>query len=236
MALPTDRHIDRATDRATDRACARPEGLASASTRAEASLVQAIAHWRERGADRVEPVRFRLIEAMARRAQGCEGAARAIIDDKLSALLATQVAAFEQQEAHRGDTAPAVTPTAPSPLAQLVSLLDAQHPAPATPAAKPTPARGTAGKPAELKAVKQFRSTWRRISTDQRLNKALADVPVNAGPLNSQRLIHRTLSLMREVSPEYVERFVAYVDALSWLDDVAGSGTVPKAAKGAKGR
>lgn len=78
-------------------------------------------------------------------------------------------------------------------------------------------------RPTELKAVQQFRSTWQRLSTDQRLSKALAQVPRNAGPLNSQRLIHRTLTVMRDVSPEYLERFVAYVDALGWLDDVAGN-------------
>jgi len=71
--------------------------------------------------------------------------------------------------------------------------------------------------------VQQFRSTWTRLSADQRLTQALAKVPDNAGPLNSQRLLHRSLALMRDLSPDYLERFVSYVDALLWLDEAAGS-------------
>lgn len=207
------------------------------ATAQDADVLQAIEAWRARGADRVAPVRFKLIEAMARRAQACEGTARKVIEDKLSVLLAEQVEAFEQQAAPTA-TAAGVTSR---PLAHLVSLLDALHPtAPAEPAPSSAAARPAAAvakpavKPTELKAVKQFRNTWRRLHTDQRLNQALAEAPQNAGPLNSHRLIHRTLTLMREVSPEYLERFVAYVDALGWLDDVAGAGAAPKTAKAPK--
>jgi hypothetical protein len=45
-----------------------------------------------------------------------------------------------------------------------------------------------------------------------------ASLPENAGPLNSQHLVHRSLLLMRELSPEYLERFVGYIDALQWLE------------------
>lgn len=217
-----------------------------AGTTCDADVMAAIETWRARGADRVAPVRFRLIEAMARRAQACEGTARAVIEEKLSALLAAQVADFELAET--------ATATAPSqhahqrrsdserPLAQLVRLLDTQHPAtnpdtnPAMAATRTTHASaptmpGSPVKRDELKAVQQFRGTWRRIRTDQRLMQALADVPRNAGPLNSQRLIHRTLARMQDLSPEYLASFVTYVDALSWLDDVAGSGTAPRRSK-----
>ena len=52
----------------------------------------------------------------------------------------------------------------------------------------------------------------------------LAKVPENAGPLNSQHLVHRSLTLMRDLSPEYLNRFMSYVDALSWLDQANAMG------------
>jgi hypothetical protein len=43
--------------------------------------------WRERGADRLNPVRFHFIEALDRRAASHSGEARRILDDRLSKLL-----------------------------------------------------------------------------------------------------------------------------------------------------
>jgi hypothetical protein len=45
-------------------------------------------------------------------------------------------------------------------------------------------------------------------------------VPGNAGPLNSESLVYRSLSLMRELSPEYLRQFLGYVDALSWIEQL----------------
>jgi hypothetical protein len=36
--------------------------------------------------------------------------------------------------------------------------------------------------------------------------------------MNSHRLVLRSLALMREISPDYLTRFTAYVDALLCLD------------------
>ncbi|MDO9352812.1 MAG: DUF2894 domain-containing protein, partial [Solirubrobacteraceae bacterium] len=62
-----------------------------------------------------------------------------------------------------------------------------------------------------------LRSTWSRLSADQRLTQSLAKVPENAGPLNSQHLVHRALTQIRDLSPEYLHHFMAQVDALLWL-------------------
>ncbi|OAI76046.1 hypothetical protein RSP799_22005, partial [Ralstonia solanacearum] len=43
--------------------------------------------WRARGADRLDPVRFHVIEALDRRAAGHNGEARRILDARLSGLL-----------------------------------------------------------------------------------------------------------------------------------------------------
>lgn len=62
-----------------------------------------------------------------------------------------------------------------------------------------------------------------------------------APPLNSNSLVHRSLSTMRELSPAYLQQFLSYVDALACLEDLVGAGAQPdkdaartKAAKPAK--
>ena len=56
------------------------------------------------------------------------------------------------------------------------------------------------------------------------LHQAKALVPAKAGPLNSHQLVHQSLSLMHELSPEYLQHFMAHVDALLWLDGLGGAG------------
>lgn len=86
-------------------------------------------------------------------------------------------------------------------------------------------AASMASAPPELKALSYFRSTWSRLSTGQRLAQSAAKLPENAGPLNSQHLVHQSLVLMRDISPGYLERFIAHVDALMWLDQLNNNGT-----------
>ena len=43
-------------------------------------------------------------------------------------------------------------------------------------------------------------------------------LPQNPGPLNPQMLAIKSLSTMRELSPDYLNRFVSYVDTLLWLE------------------
>jgi hypothetical protein len=66
------------------------------------------------------------------------------------------------------------------------------------------------------------------LSAQKRLTASLAKQPENAGPLNSQRLIHRALSLMRELSPAYLQHFMAHVDTLMWMEQ-AQAGPAPSA-------
>ena len=106
----------------------------------------------------------------------------------------------------------------PGPLAELVAHVARQKPYPVLGAIarphvdapdKPSPAART---------LEFFKRTWSRLSADQRLAQSRACLPENAGPLNSQHLVHRSLLLMRELSPEYLEHFVGYIDALQWLE------------------
>ncbi|HDV6357027.1 TPA: DUF2894 domain-containing protein, partial [Burkholderia cenocepacia] len=47
-------------------------------------------------------------------------------------------------------------------------------------------------------------------------------------PLNSNSLVHRSLATMRELSPDYLQQFLSYVDALAWLEDLVGGGAQPE--------
>ncbi|CAJ3399657.1 chemotaxis motB protein [Burkholderia pseudomallei] len=90
---------------------------------------------------------------------------------------------------------------------------------------------------AEPELLDYFRETWSKLSADSQLRASLEQVPKNAGPLNSSSLVHRSLSLMRELSPEYLRQFLSYVDALSWLQQMNGdeAATGDEAARGAVG-
>ena len=68
------------------------------------------------------------------------------------------------------------------------------------------------------------------------MQQALAHVPPQAGPLNSSHLVYRALLLMRETAPEYLQRFVPYVDALLWLEQMQAPSVPPAAAARRKPR
>ncbi|MGO4390675.1 DUF2894 domain-containing protein [Variovorax sp. M-6] len=177
--------------------------------------------WRKRGDHRFDPVRLRFIEALARRAAAHHGDARRILDDKLARLLAAYGEDLERARSTDGDTTRAQGPSRRGPLAELVDHV-ARHP---SSHGDGTAARDTVASlsaPAELKTLRYFRSTWSKLSADRRLTQSLAKMPQNAGPLNSHHLVHRSLTLMRDLSPEYLNRFMSYVDALLWLDQVNG--------------
>uniref|UniRef100_UPI0021C13D81 DUF2894 domain-containing protein n=2 Tax=Burkholderiaceae TaxID=119060 RepID=UPI0021C13D81 len=75
--------------------------------------------------------------------------------------------------------------------------------------------------------VDYFRATWAKVRTEQQYRQSLDQVPRNAGPLNSNSLVHRSLSTMRELSPAYLQQFLSYVDALACLEDLVGAGAQP---------
>jgi hypothetical protein len=175
--------------------------------------------WRASGADRVDPLRFAMLDAFARRAARHEGEARRVLDDRLGRLLAAYAADVERKtrcENADGATSGATSSRHNGPLAALNEHLAGHAP----PRAAPWP---------ELALLDEFRKTWSRLSTDLQLRQSREQVPTNAGPLNSSSLVHRALSLMREQSPAYLQHFLSYVDALSWLDQLNGGDTpVPK--------
>ncbi|WP_043357925.1 DUF2894 domain-containing protein [Cupriavidus basilensis] len=187
--------------------------------------------WRARGADRLNPVRFRFIEALARRAAAHSGDARHILDGRLAKLLEAYAGDLESagcKDGKSGDVGGTALPGAPprGPLAGLVNYL--AIPAPSDRGAPPAAIAGMPRRASlpDMEVLGYFRDTWSRVSTDRRLRQSLEQVPDNAGPLNSSRLVHRSLCLMRELSPEYLHQFLSYVDALSWMEQMNGGGAM----------
>ncbi|MDN7851173.1 DUF2894 domain-containing protein [Burkholderia seminalis] len=170
--------------------------------------------WREQGADRLDPVRFHRIDALERRAAALGGNARALLDARLAALIEDYSAVVARAEETRAtDDAAPVAPRRGA-LAALVDRLarDAQ-----------ADRRGL-----DPELVDYFRTMWSKVRTEQQYRQSLDQVPRNAGPLNSNSLVHRSLATMRELSPEYLQQFLSYVDALAWLEDLAGGGAQPE--------
>jgi hypothetical protein len=175
----------------------------------------------------VDAVQQRFIEALARRcSQQPPGETKRLLEQRLVQWSAGQGPAgesFENGLARDGASVEAKSAlrASSSALAELVCRLqdasgtpDARHAStdttPATPAV------------AELKTVSHFRQAWLQLSADRRLAESLSEAPANAGPLNSERLVQRALLLMRELSPEYLQRFLQYAEGLRWLDTATG--------------
>jgi hypothetical protein len=188
------------------------------------TVAERIEALRQRGTERFDPVRFRFIEAMARRATAHEGEPRRLLDARLEQLLAEHGAAVAKLEAPK-KTMPPAAPVEGG-LAELLA-----HVAERTGVAEGSAARSAS----DLKSLRYFRSTWSRLSADRRLNQSQAKVPENAGPLNSQHLVHRAITLMRDASPDYLNRLMSYIDTLSWIDQ-ANVSTPPSAAARPEGR
>jgi len=114
---------------------------------------------------------------------------------------------------------PAATPEAvegqDGPVTPVATMPSAPSPAPTT----------------ELKAVRYFKETWTQLSLEQQLTQALAQMPENAGPLNSHMLVLRALILMRDQAPAYLHRFMGYLETLLWFE--APESSTPPAKKGA---
>lgn len=170
---------------------------------------------RARGAHRLDPVRFRHIEALARRSAAHHGEARRLLDERLDRLLADYA---QQAEARRTARAlrsePARHRSALSDLLADLSRHAAEPGAGNDRAADPGRIDPLHQAPRELRTLRQHRSTWTGLKVDRQMAQAQARVPDNAGPLHTQRLLHQALTTMREISPDYVHRLMSHVEAL----------------------
>jgi hypothetical protein len=111
---------------------------------------------------------------------------------------------------------PQVEP-ATSPLRSLLDQLSQTSAEPASDSAESYRSASVQVRP-ELRSVRKFRKTWSRLSTGKQLRQALDQAPKNAGPINSHMLVLRSLQLMQDISPDFLNRFMSYADALLYLD------------------
>ncbi len=68
--------------------------------------------------------------------------------------------------------------------------------------------------------IEQFRKLLNKISVQKQVTQALAQAPQNPGPINSHMLVLRSIELMRDLSPDYLHRFMGYVDTLLLLSSL----------------
>lgn len=182
-----------------------------------ATLQERIAALRARGAGQVEPMRFHALESLARRLPLQPADVQAVLDAKLQAAVGDcehRLASLHSQPLH--PTLPPVRRAAPAgPLAQLTQQLRA------TAGARAPATSGEPHDPDELAGAHRFRLAWSHGRTLDRVVQALSRKPVQSGPLNSHALVLQSLAMMRELSPDYLRRFVVYVESLQWLEQQA---------------
>jgi hypothetical protein len=185
---------------------------------------------RASGAAQCDPVRFAYLNALAHRAEAQTGAIRQSLNAKISAAaseLASRPALAQPEITETKQT---------SPLAELLAYISGQaHDQPGAPQTAigtskinrivHTKSKTASASPRqqgpELKSVAYFRNEWSKLSTEQQLTQTLAQAPENAGPMNSQHLVLRSLERMRDIAPDYLQGFMSYIDTLIWLEHAA---------------
>lgn len=178
-----------------------------------------------RGAAQYDPVGWHYMQTLAQRSRASPGSAQLLLQGKLRQALVNFQARMQTQMQTRmqeaaltnASTAPSATP---SPLATL--LRDMAQDSPNTPTGKPANWR------TESPHIQQFRQQLGKIRVHKQVSQAIAQAPQNAGPINSHMLVLRSLGLMRDISPDYLNRFMGYIDTLLCLDQAGQGKSAPK--------
>jgi hypothetical protein len=172
---------------------------------------------RAAGAARVDAVGWHYIETLASRTQAQSGPARLLLQTKLQEALQRFDARMTAAAHPQGHPEPL-----PSPLATLLQDMG--------PKTAPHGSGRPAGWPSENPRIQAFKKQLSQISVQKQVTHAIAKAPQNAGPINSQMLVLRSLGLMRAISPDYLNRFMAHVDTLLCLDEAGKGKLTPKRA------
>ncbi|WP_242873854.1 DUF2894 domain-containing protein [Pseudacidovorax intermedius] len=214
-----------------------PSEAADAASAADplAVMGERLAAWRAQDAHRADPAAFLALETLARRAAGQPARVRAVLAQRLEARADAFAARLAAVPADGPSAPPAVGHSAPpadrGALGRLADELARRNRAAPEDGPPLLATAETQSRPPELKALRRFRGTWSRLSAQQRLREATAQVPAQAGPLNSHHLVHRALALMQQLAPGYLEHFVAYADALQSIEQLQAP-PAPVPAKG----
>ncbi len=180
--------------------------------------------WREQQADRLDPLRFHVMEALDRRLVLHAGTVRDLLEQRLSALLQAYA---DDLEGRAPDAVHDAGVTLPGPgRGELGQLVDDMSGRSVELADERAASDGAVVAPAMpiTETLAEFRRLWSRLRAESQLRQSLEHVPTDAGPLNSAALVHRSIALMRELSPGYLQQFLAYVDHLSWIERLNAGG------------
>jgi len=209
-----------------------------------------IAALRSSGAGRIDPLRFHFIEVLARRLHAHEGEVRRILEGRLDEALAACSGRLRRTRDEAGQTIARTVRRHPDAADELQRLFVAgdfvgiarcvariEDDARRSPLAelarcgvRPSAQEGAAGPAAadgahgELRSLRLFRNAWAQRSAERQASQAIERAPANAGPLNSHMLVLRALSSMRDLSPDYLNRFVSYADTLLRLEQAGRKG------------
>ena len=178
-----------------------------------------------KAAQRIDPVRLHYLDVLSQRIATAPEAVQRVLENTLDTALTELEQRLEKpQPATNGDEAP-------HPAAQLVALnqyigtlkRSGDGPLPglglSSPAVDGLASEGAAHR--ELPSVRRFRETWSRIAAEDQVTQAVERGPANAGPLNSHMLVLRTLALLRDLSPDYLRRFLSQMETLQWLEQAS---------------
>lgn len=207
-----------------------------------ASMNEAMAALRQAGAARWDAVGMRYLEALDKRLNTLQGDVHKIVQQKFSLALTAFSARFVQAQAMAQAEMAIVLAQRPEFTKELQRLYVAGHfrrlrqriaqlrpPAEGdslrhlvqTLKASPGDAAGSSvpAQPQTRRApLRALRQSLSKLSVDKQVSQALRQAPQNAGPINSHMLMLRSLELMRELSPAYLEHFMTYADTLLGLE------------------
>ncbi len=213
------------------------------------ALLDRLAALREQGAEHFEPVQFHYLDSLAQRlaalpeppigTQGKLAAQLAEYEDALHQARETLQCAGEPtnnpgqfrsllrrrqpvmsspfaplQQAYSNPPADD-SPEEGNTLAGLLKQQETQVLADNGASALPPPPRQR-----ELSALRQLRHQRQVHRARQRIDDAITQTPSDAGPLNSHRLVTRSIETLRDLSPAYLEHFVNYLDTLMSLEKI----------------
>jgi hypothetical protein len=169
------------------------------------SLLARLEALRQTG-ERLDPVRLHYLKLLSQRITTAPDAVQRVLEGKLDAALTELAQRLAKTQPASSDDE---TPRAATPLTALNHYLRGLKPP------------GDSEARTDLASVRRFRETWQRITAEDQVAEAVERCPANAGPLNSHRLVLRTLALLRDLSPDYLRRFLSQVETLQWLEQAS---------------
>ena len=71
----------------------------------------------------------------------------------------------------------------------------------------------------ELRSTRLFREAQEKHKSEKIVREAIKNGPDNPGPINPHMLVIRSLSTMQSLSPQYLKRFLSYIETVFWLEE-----------------